>query len=75
MIKRVGNTIQGSLIVSFVVPFCFMLFFRVGMNRIWALYYMLQLLVNIKNFKQLLTPANAQLVVDMTDNVVNFKLL
>ena len=51
-----------------------MLFFRVGMNRIWALYYMLQLLVNIKNFKQLLTPANAQLVVDMTDNVVNFKL-
>lgn len=51
-----------------------MLFMRVSMDRIWALFYMLQLLANLKNVKNQLTPANAQVLITMMDNVVCFKV-
>lgn len=41
MINTIASTTQNSLIVSFLIPFIFMLFAKVSMDRVWALYYML----------------------------------
>ena len=52
-----------------------MLFMKVSMDRVWATYYMLQLIGNITNFTNLLIPANAMLVISLIQNVAYFKIL
>jgi hypothetical protein len=41
MVNSIASTAQNGLLVSFLIPFIFMLFARVSMDRVWALYYML----------------------------------
>lgn len=60
--------------VSFLIPFLFMIFARFSMNRVWALYYMLQMMSNLVNFLVLLIPANSLMVLDTIKNVTNFRL-
>lgn len=57
-----------------VVPVAMQLFFSLGLSLIWSLFSMLQLVANIRNLKQIPVPANAAMVIDMVDKVVNFKL-
>ena len=73
--KRIGDSAQGGLLASFIIPFVFMLFMKVSMDRVWATYYMLQLIGNITNFTNLLIPANAMLVISLIQNVAYFKIL
>jgi hypothetical protein len=40
-INKIANTATNGLLVSFLIPFIFMIFARVSMDRVWALYYML----------------------------------
>jgi hypothetical protein len=70
-----GNSAAGGLFVSFVIPFLFMLFARVSMDRVWALYYMLQMMTNLSNFIILLTPSNSLYILIVIKNVVCFRLM
>lgn len=41
LVTTISNSAQNGLLFSFLIPFLFMLFSRVGMDRVWSLYYML----------------------------------
>ena len=69
-----GNNAKGSMIFSLIIPFCFMLFMSVSMNRVWGLYNMLQLESNFIMIGGLLIPANTYLVLEITHGISNFKL-
>ena len=75
MLNTLGNSAAGGLFVSFVIPFLFMLFARVSMDRVWALYYMLQMMTNLSNFIILLTPSNSLYILIVIKNVVCFRLM
>lgn len=75
MLNTLGNSAAGGLLVSFIIPFLFMLFARVSMDRVWALYYMLQMMTNLSNYIKLLTPSNSYYILIMIKNVVCFRLM
>ena len=75
MLNTLGNSAAGGLFVSFVIPFLFMLFARVSMDRVWALYYMLQMMTNLSNYIVLLTPSNSLYILIVIKNVVCFRLM
>ena len=63
------------MIFTLVVPFCFMVFMSVSMNRVWSLYLMLQITSNLRNYETLIIPANVDYVVYIMSNIANFKIL
>ena len=75
MLNTLGNSAAGGLLVSFIIPFLFMLFARVSMDRVWALYYMLQMMTNMSNYFSLLTPSNGYYILNIIKNVVCFRLM
>jgi len=75
LLNTLGNSAAGGLFVSFVIPFLFMLFARVSMDRVWALYYMLQMMTNLSNYIVLLTPSNSLYILIVIKNVVCFRLM
>ena len=75
MLNTLGNSAAGGLLVSFIIPFLFMLFARVSMDRVWALYYMLQMMTNLSNYMSLLTPSNSFYILTIIKNVVCFRLM
>ena len=40
-LSKMGGQAQNSMIFTLIVPFCFMVFMSVSMNRVWSLYLML----------------------------------
>ena len=58
-IESLGGSASMSMIVTLVIPFGFMLFMSMSMNRVWSLYLMMQLASNLNNFGTLILPANA----------------
>lgn len=50
IVSGLGSGAENGMIFTLVVPFLFMIFMSVSMNRVWALYNMLQLLINISNY-------------------------
>ena len=52
-----------------------MIFAKVSMDRVWALYYMLQMLTNLANYVPLLIPPNSYNFITVIKNVVCFRLL
>jgi hypothetical protein len=49
-VSGLGSGAENGMIFTLVVPFLFMIVMSVSMNRVWALYNMLQLLINISNY-------------------------
>ena len=58
-VQSLGDSASGSMLFTLLVPFGFMLFMSMSMNRVWGMYNMVQLIANITNFKALLIPANS----------------
>ena len=63
------------MMFTLIVPFCFMVFMSMSMNRVWSLYLMLQVMSNINNFTQMMIPANAQYVVFIFQKISYFKIM
>ena len=63
------------MLLTLVVPFAFMVLMSVSMNRVWALYNMLQLLINLNNYPRVSVPANTEFLLDTISNIVNFSIL
>ena len=45
--KAIGIGARNGLICTIIIPLIFMIFMSVSMKQVWALYNMLQLLVNL----------------------------
>ena len=73
-ISAVGDLASSSMIYTLVVPFCFMIFMRASMGRVWSFYNMLQLASNIKNYSTLYVPSNALFILNVLENTTFFKI-
>jgi len=71
----IAGTTEGSMLFTLIVPFCFMVFMSMSMDRVWGLYNMLQVQSNLSNFERVLLPANAEYILFITKNVSFFNLL
>ena len=40
-ILNMGQNTKNSMLLTLIIPFCFMLFMSVSMDRVWSLYLML----------------------------------
>lgn len=74
-ISGLGSGAESGMIFTLVVPLAFMLFMSVSMNRVWALYNMLQLLINLDKYVMISVPSNVELILEIITNIVNFSLL
>jgi hypothetical protein len=63
------------MIFTLVVPLAFMMFMSISIKRVWALYNMLQLLINLDKYVMVSVPSNMQLILEIITNIVNFSLL
>ena len=71
MLSLVSDS-MSTMLVTFAVPFAFMMLMKFSLNKIWSLYNMLQLLVNVKNYVPLVIPGNLSMVLDLIENTVYF---
>ena len=74
-ISGLGSGAESGMIFTLVVPLAFMVFMSVSMNRVWALYNMLQLLINLDKYVMVSVPSNMQLILEIITNIVNFSIL
>ena len=63
------------MLFTFVVPFVFMVFMSMSMNRVWAFYNMMQLLVNLLEYSRVTLPANLEFVLEILYGMANFSIL
>jgi hypothetical protein len=63
------------MLVTLVIPFICMVFMSLSMKRVWALYNMIQLLVNLNEYKKLTIPGNLGYVLRVLAETVNFSIL
>ena len=68
-----GENTKNSMLLTLIIPFGFMLFMSVSMNRVWSLYLMLQLTCNLMNLK-LNRPSNAEYIMFISENISSFKI-
>jgi hypothetical protein len=73
-IQSMGSSSSNALLLTLIVPFCFMIFMSFSMNKVWVLYNMMQLIINIKNYKALMIPANLMLMLEIVTNIVTFSI-
>ena len=73
-ILSLGDSASKSMLLTLVVPLLFMVFMSVSMERVWAVYNMLQLVVNINNYPDLKVPANAQFFFEIVTGITNFSI-
>ena len=74
MLSLVSDSMT-TMLVTFAIPFAFMMLMKFSLNKIWSLYNMLQLLVNVKNYVPLVVPGNLSMVLDLIENTVYFSPL
>ena len=74
-IVSLGSGAQNSLLFSLIIPFLFMVFMSASMNRVWALYNLLQLISNLKNYLTLSIPGNAFFIIVIVSNISQFSIL
>ena len=48
-IMAMGEQTKNSMLLTLFVPFGFMLFMSVSMDRVWSMYLMLQIVSNLMN--------------------------
>ena len=68
-----GENTKNSMLLTLIIPFGFMLFMSVSMNRVWSLYLMLQITCNLMNLK-LSRPSNAEYIMYISENISSFKM-
>ena len=68
-----GESSKNSMILTLVVPFLFMVFMSVSMDRVWSLYLMLQIISNLMNLK-LQRPGNAEYIMFVSEKISYFKV-
>jgi hypothetical protein len=73
-ILSLGKSAMNGMLLTLIIPFCFMIFMSVSMNKVWSLYNLLQLISNIINYKTLKIPANSSLVITMLINISQFSM-
>ena len=69
-----GESSKNSMIFTLVIPFLFMIFMSVSMDRVWSLYLMLQIVSNLLNLK-IQRPGNAEYILFLIEKIATFKLL
>ena len=74
-IKSLTTGSSNSVIASLIIPFAFMVFLSISMNRAWSLYLMLQVVSNINRFEILIIPATAKPIILMMEWITNFKIM
>ena len=74
-IVSMGSGASNSMLFTLIVPFCFMLFMSVSMNRVWSIYNMLQILSNFINLRTLSIPGNSFFIIKIIQNVSFFSIL
>ena len=74
-IQNIGSSAKGSMLLTLIIPLCFMLFVSVSMDRVWGLYNMLQIECNLLNFQFLKIPANAGYLLTVLKGISEFKLM
>ena len=62
------------MLVTLIIPFIFMIFMSVSLNRVWGLYNMLQIVSNLVNYKLMSIPANSYYLLFILKNVSNFSI-
>jgi hypothetical protein len=70
-----GTGASSSMLVTLIIPFCFMVFMSASMNRVWAMYNMMQILSNFLNYLTLSIPANADFILNVVKNISFFSML
>ena len=63
------------MLMTLAIPFVLMLLMKVSMNRIWSLYNMFQLLINLKNYELMQMPANLGMTLRKIETTVNFNVM
>ena len=63
------------MIFTLVIPFAFMIFMSVSMERVWSLYNTMQLMANILQYQMLKISANSLFFIDIIKKTSNFDLL
>ena len=63
------------MIFTLVIPFAFMIFMSVSMDRVWSLYNTMQLMSNITEYQMLKIPANSLFFINIIKVTSNFDLL
>lgn len=71
-VESQSQTSGGSLLVTFLIPFLFMLFKSMGMAPVWSLYNFMQLLSNFTLLPRLLLPSNARFMLEVLYGVSFF---
>lgn len=74
MIMSLGEGVKDSMLFTLVVPFCFMLFMSVSMDRVWSMYLMLQLTSNLMNLSCIQRPGNVEYLLFMGQKISDFKV-
>ena len=73
-IQGMGSSSQNAMLLTLIIPFCFMVFMSFSMAKVWELYKMMQLITNISNYKTLSIPANLSLMLSVVQNIVGFSV-
>lgn len=66
--------VQFLLLLSLFLPMMLMFCMNLGMGRVWSLYFMLQLVSNFENFREIKFPANVSYFIGLMDEISNFKI-
>ena len=74
-VSSIDTGAENGMIFTLVLPFAFMVLMSVSMNRVWALYNVLQLLINLSNYERVIVPANTEFLLSTISNIVNFSIL
>ena len=69
-----GNGVKDQMLLTLVIPFAFMLFMSVSMDRVWSLYLMLQVSSNLMNIN-IKRPGNAEYIMFIGKNISFFKVM
>lgn len=74
-INQITDAMSTTSLITFIIPFAFMIFMSCSMNRAWSFYLSLQIITNIENMKMLTIPASAQTFIKVMSEMANFKLM
>lgn len=66
--------IKFLLLASLIFGLMLVLCMGIGMGRVWSLYFMLQIVSNIRNYDELRIPANVNYILKLLDEISNFRI-
>lgn len=72
--SNVGFLIGLLVILCLLVTLILMMFFNIGMGRVWSLYFMLQLVTNFENYEKLIPAPSTKEFLQFLEEISNFKI-